>query len=185
MENIVSFLLYVILFIFGILGPFIIIFFFIFNFLGDFLGAPYVATSSKIVNRILKEAELKKKSKFIELGSGDGRITRLAVKNYKVCGVGVEVNLLLNWYSRLISKLQKIENIKFKRGDFFKINLKGADVIFIFLLPRSIKKLTPKFENELNAGTMVISHGFKIEGWNKKLKKTIKGKQFPTFYYRY
>jgi hypothetical protein len=52
------------------------------------MGAPYVPTSNKQLKAILDRAKLKESQVFVELGSGDGRIVREAVKKYGVQGIG-------------------------------------------------------------------------------------------------
>ena len=54
------------------------------------MGAPYVPTKNKLAVDILKEIKYKKNGLFVELGSGDARITRAAVKNYPVHGMAVQ-----------------------------------------------------------------------------------------------
>lgn len=141
-------------------------------------------TSAKIIDEILKRAKLKKGQVFLELGSGDGRVVRQAVKSFGVIGRGIDVNYLLILYSRLQAKLAKLENIDFKTQDVFKTDLSKADVIFVFLLPGLLKKLAPKFKNECKKKALIISHGFKIEGMEKELSHKIDRKFFPTYYYK-
>lgn len=150
-------------------------------------GSPYVATKQKKAEEILKKANLKKGKVFIELGSGDGRITRTAVKKYGVVGIGIDINPLLVFWSKLLCRLTSnfpIDKISFKTQNIFDTNLKKADYLYIFLMPDLIKKLKTKMEKELKKGTIVISHGFKIEGWEKKLYQIIKDLPFPTYYYK-
>lgn len=169
--------------IFGVLLPLFLVGVVFISFIADLMGAPFVPTSGKLTDLILKKAKLKKNQVFIELGSGDGRIVREAVKAYGVKGVGIEFHPLLYLYSKLVSGIQKIKKIEFRRENFFKSDLRKADVIFAFLLPKTLKKLRVKFENECKKGTLVISHGFRIEGWEKKLTDKIEGDPFPTYYY--
>ncbi len=177
------FIFYLIIVIVGFLVPVLLGIYTVYQFLAEYKGAPYVPTSAKIVNEILKEANLKKGQIFLELGSGDGRIVRSAVKNYQVKGSAVEINLILLIYSKIISKFQKL-NINFKNADFFKISFKRTDVLFIFLLPKTLKKLSPKILKECKKGCLIISHGFKIEGLSKYQIKVIERKYFPTYYYK-
>lgn len=151
---------------------------------GDFLGAPFVPTPSKIIKEILEKAKLKKGEKFLELGSGDGRVTRMAVQKYGVKGLGIEIHPMLILYSKLLSKIQKLENIEFKRVNFFDLDYKKADAIFLFLLPKVLGKLKDKILRECKSKTLIISHGFKIEGLEKYLIDKIDRKTFPTYYYR-
>lgn len=147
------------------------------------MGSPYVATKKKELYLILEEAHLKKNQIFLELGSGDGRVVRTAVKKYRVKGIGVDINPLLNFLAKNIARLQRLDNITFKTENIFKTNFNNADVIYIFLMPGLIKKLKYKLETQTKKKVLIISHGFKIIGWEKKLIKTIKNKPFPTYFY--
>lgn len=146
----------------------------------SFKGSPYVATRRKRIEEILKEADLKKGKTFIELGSGDGRIIRTAVKLYGVKGIGIDINPLLVFWANLLGH----KNIDFKVENIFDTDLTRADYVYIFLMPKLIEELEKKMDKELKKGTIVISHGFPIIGWEKKLYKKIEKIPFPTYYYR-
>lgn len=148
------------------------------------MGAPYVPTSKKNIHDILMKAHLKKGQIFLELGSGDGRIVREAVKKHGVRGIGVDINLLLIFLSRILAKRNHIENITFKKENIFQTDLSKAEVIYFFLMPELIRKIIPRFEKEINKGTLLISHGFKIPGWEGKLIDQIDTQPFSTFFYR-
>lgn len=149
------------------------------------MGAPYVPTQNKLTLDILKEVKFKKNGLFIELGSGDARITRTAVKNYSVYGMAVDVNLLLILWSKFLSKLDGTRSrIDFVTKNILAISLTKADYIYLFLFPALIDKLLPKFKKELKKGTIIISHGFEIVEFKKKLIKKVPRNTFPTYYYR-
>lgn len=171
-------------FIFGLFVPLSFIVYSIFSIYVDFKGAPYVPTSSKLIDEILKEANLKRDQVFLELGSGDGRIVREAVKKYQVKGIGVEIHPMLIIYSKIVSGFQKLKNISFKREDLFRTDFSKAGIIFMFLMPKTIIKLKEKFKNECKKSCLVISHGFKIEGWDKYLVKKQSRSLFPTYFYK-
>lgn len=148
------------------------------------MGAPYVPTQKKRLREILEQAKLKPGQIFVELGSGDGRMVRLAACEFKMTGIGVEINPLLIWWSRFLAKRQHIHNAQFIKQNVFKYNLSDANVVYLFLMPQLIIKLVSQFESELKKGSLVISHGFKIPTWEKKLIHEIKSEPFATFYYR-
>ncbi|MDO8497660.1 MAG: class I SAM-dependent methyltransferase [bacterium] len=150
----------------------------------SFMGSPYVPTKKKELVDFLKDAGLKKGQLFIELGCGDGRVVRTAVKEYGVKGVGVDINPFLIMWARFLAKKDKMTNIELRTENVFNTPLKKADVVYLFLMPELIKKLFPKLTKELKKGSVVISHGFKVVGWEKKLYKTIEKKPFSTFYYK-
>lgn len=163
----------------------------LFSVVAQLMGSPYVPTKQKEVEYILRKAGLKKGQLLIELGSGDGRVIRTAVLRYKVRGIGIEIHPLLLIWSRIFTRLQKLSDTQstsqaviFKRENFFKTNVSKADVIFLFLMPHTLKKLKEKFIKECKKNTLVISHGFKIEGWEGFLQYTILHTPFPTYFYR-
>lgn len=148
------------------------------------MGSPYVATKNKQVDLILNELKLKKGKIFYELGCGDGRMIRQAVKKYGVLGYGFDINPLLLWWAKFLAKRDKLKNIFFERKNILKINYQKADYVYLFLLPELIAKLQKKLEDELPKKAIVISHGFPLLGWEKRLIKKIDEKPFPTYFYK-
>lgn len=149
------------------------------------MGAPYVPTKNKLAVDILKEIKYKKNGLFVELGSGDARITRTAVKNYPVRGMAVDVNALLIIWSKVLSKFDGTRGrIDYVTKNILGVDLKKADYIYLFLFPALIEKLLPKFEKELKKGTIIISHGFPISKYKNRMIKQVDRLPFPTYYYR-
>lgn len=147
-------------------------------------GAPFVPTRVKEAEFVLREANLKKNSIFYDLGCGDGRIVRIAAQKFAVRGIGIDVNPLLIWYARLLSRIQKINCLEFIQQNILESNISGADVVYLFLMPKLVKTFRKKLDTDLKKETLVISHGFSIEGWEKKLFKKISHKPYPTYFYR-
>lgn len=152
--------------------------------ISSFFGAPYVPTDKKILNKILSKLPLKKNRVFIELGCGDGRVVKYAVEKYQVKGIGIDINPYLILILKIINKLKGSNNPQFIYQDVFKTKLNRASYIYIFLMPNMLNKLKEKFQEELNKGTLIISHGFKIPQWEDKLIDRLKGGKFNTYYYR-
>lgn len=151
----------------------------------SFKGAPYVPTSKKQLEKIFKNVSLKKGECFVELGSGDGRLVRYAAKKYDISGIGIEINPLLVWWSRFLAKRDGTsKKAQFLKENVFNYSLTHADYLYIFLMPELIQKLLPKFKKELKKGTMIISHGFKIIGFEKRLIHMEPDKTFSTYYYK-
>lgn len=147
-------------------------------------GSLYVPTNKKLINSILKQADLKKGQKFLDLGCGDGRVVRLAVRQYQVKGIGVDVNILLIFWSHFLAKIQRIPDIEFRHMNILSESIPSADVIYIFLMPQLIDKISAKLKYRLNQGGLIISHGFKIKKISKFLIKKIDHRPFPTYYYQ-
>jgi len=148
------------------------------------MGSPYVPTKNKQVDLILRNLKPKKRKIFYELGCGDGRMVRQAVKKYGVLGYGFDVNPLLLWWAKFLAKKDKLKNIFFYKKNILNINYQKVYYVYIFLLPELISKLQKKLEDELPKKSIVISHGFPLLGWEKRLIKKIEEKPFPTYFYK-
>ncbi len=148
------------------------------------MGAPYVPTKQKELETILAYAKLKPNQLFIELGSGDGRVVRTAVKQYGVKGVGIDVNPVLNLWATIKAKRQKISNVSFISKNIFSYDYRDAQILYLFLMPELLLKLLPKLKAELSKKTLIISHGFPLIDWKPYLTHTINHQPFPTYFYR-
>jgi 2-polyprenyl-3-methyl-5-hydroxy-6-metoxy-1,4-benzoquinol methylase len=148
-----------------------------------FTGAPLVGTRKRMIEKILAEGHLKAGQKFLDLGSGDGRMLEAATKKYHVTGTGIEMNFLLVWYTRLKAGLTGLE-IKYICGNFWKQDLKSYNVIYAYLFPDTMEKLKKIFEHNNVKGQLIISRIFEIKGWEKKLVNKIPDGDGWVYYYR-
>lgn len=96
-----------------------------------------------------QRTNLKKGKKVYDLGCGDGRLVIGAAKIAGVTGVGFEISppvyLLAFIFRNLLNGF--IATIYFK--SFWNKDLSDADVVFLYLLPKAMKKLVEKFNKEL------------------------------------
>lgn len=147
---------------------------------GGWSGAPWVPTKKADIKRILQLVELKEGVKFYDLGAGDGRLLTAAAKRGAEA-VGYEISILQYFMTQLRTLfLNKKIRCKIIYKDFWFVNLKDADIIYFFLIPRTIKKLKLKLEKELKKGARVISYAFSINGW--EALKVDKNKGRPSIY---
>jgi len=147
------------------------------------IGAPIAVVSKSRVKEIMDIADIKPRDKFFELGTGTGRMMIAVAKNTDAKVIGFELSPIFYFITLLNLKLNNIKNYKLIFKDFFTANLKEANIIFCFLMPKTMEKLKGKFERELAPGTKIISFVFEIKGWipyamiksNKKL---------PVYFYK-
>lgn len=148
-------------------------------------GAPYVSTNTSQIIKILGEIQMEKGSSFLELGCGDGRVVREAVRRYQAVGLGVEINPYLVWLARLRAKLSGLNNIRFIRANIFDYSFSSyPDFIYIFLFPVMIERLGAKLLKQMRRGATVISHGFKVTHLDEHLIKVVDSGKFKTYIYR-
>lgn len=131
--------------------------FFIFDLI---LPAPYVSSKTNVIERMVKLAQIKKGDRVFDLGSGDGRLLIAAAKR-GAAAVGVEKNPFLVFLSRIKIKLARV-NAKVFYGDVVDLNLTKADIIFLYLNPKTLAKISPKLKKELRPGAKIISNTYKI-----------------------
>jgi len=125
--------------------------------------APWWRTSKKVARAQCKLAKVKKGDTIYDLGSGDGTALMIASKEFGAKGVGIEIDPFRYWISKILLKTNGVsDKIKVLRKNFFSQNLKNADVIFVYLVPKALERLLPKFKQELKKGTRIISYRYEI-----------------------
>ncbi len=151
-------------------------------------GAPYLPTFSNKLNvmfdlikqhanknnnvnnsKTLLKQQSSSSLKFVDLGSGDGRIVfRAAREGIFQKSVGYEINPALH----LIVKLRQLltpkywSTTEFHLGDLWKIReLHKYDVVAVYGLYPIMDRLGKKLQEELKPGALVVSNVFEIPGW--------------------
>lgn len=113
---------------------------------------------------MIKMANLKPSQTLMDLGSGDGRIVIAAAKTDAKC-IGIEINPLLYWWSKLKTKKLGLENVEIRRQDLWKTDLSQVDVLTLFFINTKMKKLKQKIKKEMKPGSRVLSYAFKFPDW--------------------
>jgi trans-aconitate methyltransferase len=123
-------------------------------------GVPFVNSRKKIINFLIEEIKIEPEKTLYDLGCGDGKVIFNLAKNNPLANfIGYELNPSLIWIAKIFRKLP---NIQYQRQNFFKVDIKNADYVFLFLFPELMDKLLPKLEKELKPGAIVISNSFKF-----------------------
>jgi SAM-dependent methyltransferase len=147
-------------------------------------GAPWVPSRRDDTQRFLVFADIKKGDIVYDLGSGDGRII-IAAARAGADAHGYELSLL----PYLISQIRRFfsndrARIHFHFKNFWRIDLRRADLVYLFLTPPAYAKLKIKFEKELKPGARVVSYVWPIEGWNPERVSTKEGRPKMYLYKR-
>ena len=128
--------------------------------------APFVPSPLPVIEHMLKLAELQPGEVLFDLGAGDGRTVTMAAKIFGARAVGVELREDLAKKALIsINETSLANRITIINGDMFNVNLKSADVVFLYLTTSANEKIRPKLENELKKGVRVVSHDYEIVGW--------------------
>ncbi len=135
--------------------------------------APWWRTSHRTARAICKLAKIKTGDLIYDLGSGDGTALITAASEFGAVGIGVEIDPVRYWVSKIrIQKKGLSKKIRVVRKNFFQENIKNADVVFVYLVPKALEKLLPKFKKELKKGTRIVSFVYEMDlqlkGYDKK-----------------
>jgi SAM-dependent methyltransferase len=123
----------------------------------------FVPTPEPVVKRMLELAKVKKGDTVYDLGCGDGRIVVAAAK-LGAKGKGFDIDPARIKDSLANVKKNKVEDsVEIVQADIFKLDLRPADVVTLYLLPSLNVKLIPQLE-KLKPGTRIVSHDFEMAG---------------------
>ncbi len=127
---------------------------------------PYVPTTEKAVQEMLKLADVKKSDVVYDLGCGDGRIVIAAAKTYGAHGVGIDINPERIKEARENAKKAGVEHlVRFQEADLFEAEFRPATVVTLFLLSSVNLKLRPRLMEQLKPGTRLVSNTFDMGDW--------------------
>lgn len=134
-------------------------------------GSPYAPTRRKQIEAMLDLAGVKSGEVVLDLGSGNGSVL-IAAGGRGARAIGVEINPFFVWYSRLRIRGRGLSHLAtVERRDMFQYPLGQADVIFLFLVPRTMLRIGEKLRREAKPGVRIVSHLFPLPGWTPRLEK--------------
>ncbi|MBE0535141.1 MAG: class I SAM-dependent methyltransferase [Phycisphaerae bacterium] len=124
----------------------------------------YVPTPQPVVDKMLELAKVGKDDVVYDLGCGDGRIVVTAASRFGCKGVGYDINPVRVRESRQNVEKSKVGDlVRIEQKDIFTLDLSGASVVTLYLLPDLNVKLIPQLE-KLKDGSRIVSHDFDMRG---------------------
>lgn len=110
-----------------------------------------------------KLAKVKKGDIIYDLGSGEGTALIIAAKEYGARGVGIEIDPFRAFCSKVAVKMAGVaDKIEIRRNNFWNQDISEASVIFMYLIPKTLVKLRPRFLKELKPGTRVVTFVYQM-----------------------
>lgn len=124
----------------------------------------YVGTPYDVIDRMVDLAEIRRSELVYDLGCGDARILVSAARRAGCRGVGYDINpLRVQESMENLRKNNLGDLVKIEQEDIFTLDLKGADVIMLYLLPKMNERLIPQLE-KLKPGSRIVCHDYHIQG---------------------
>jgi cyclopropane fatty-acyl-phospholipid synthase-like methyltransferase len=128
-------------------------------------GAPWHWTRKQTVRRTLDLCEAKPGETLVDLGSGDGRVLITAAREYGLKGVGLEIDPVKVWASRLLVKLAGVgDRVTILRRNVHDHDYHDADILFLYMTHQVVDRLFPAVYDQLKPGARVVTHRFCLRG---------------------
>jgi SAM-dependent methyltransferase len=137
---------------------------------------PFVPTPENVVDKMIELGGVKKGDVVYDLGSGDGRIVIAAAKR-GARAVGFEIDPDLVAESRAnIQKAGVQEFAEIRNQDILTVDLSGASVVTMYLLPDVNLRLRPNLQKQLKPGSRIVSHAFDMGAWKADKVEQVDGR---------
>jgi tRNA G37 N-methylase Trm5 len=136
---------------------------------------PYVPTPQDVVERMLDIAGVKKGDVVYDLGCGDGRIVVTAAKKYGVKAIGFEIDPeRIKESHENIQKAGVEKLVEIRQKDILTVELSGATVLTMYLLPDVNLRLRPAIQKQMKPGARIVSHDFDMGDWKPERTERVK-----------
>jgi len=127
--------------------------------------APFVPIPQQVIPHIVSALAIPKGSTVYDLGCGDARILTACYKQqpqaiYKGLDTAI-VPRTLSWIR--LKGIQKPHTISIRGKNFFHEDISDATHIFVYLFPKVMNDLLPKFQKECKKGTRIVSCDFQFQ----------------------
>lgn len=147
--------------------------FFLFLCLAFVTGGPFVPSTKRAVDAMVKLAKIRPGQTVIDVGSGDGRVLFAAAKK-GANAIGIEINPYLVRFTQIKAFLGAYRGrITVRWQNLWTADLRKADVVFVYLIPWKMDILAKKLKKELKPGALVISNSFMFPDWKVVRQDTV------------
>lgn len=131
-----------------------------------FLWSTFCPYTDQAHPQSLEFANLQPRETIYDLGAGDGRVLLIAAAEFDANAVGVEVGPV----QCLFIKLRALSSgyggkIRVKWGNYFKVGMKDADVVFIYATSKETNKLAAHLKRQMKPGSRLVSISADFSEW--------------------
>src|SRR5215207_10638387 len=129
-------------------------------------GLPPVPTKPERIRKALTMANLQAHEALYDLGAGDGRVLFIAARDFGAKAIGIEagpIQCALIWLRAVAKGLGN--QIEIRWGNYYKADLRNADVVFIYATSKEVIKLAPHLGTQLKRGARLVSISADFPEW--------------------
>jgi hypothetical protein len=133
-------------------------------------GLPPVPTNRDRIHHALQLANLQPGETVYDLGAGDGRVLFIAARDFGAQAEGIEIGPIQCFLVQLrIVRSGLGDKIKIRWGNFYRANLKDADVVFVYATSKEVIKLAPHLAAQMKQGSRLVSISADFSEWEPAL----------------
>ncbi len=133
--------------------------------------APWWQMPDEVCAAAAKLTKVGKKDVVYDLGCGTGKALIVANTKYGAQGVGIEIDPVRVFLARRNVKKYHARRIEILKKNFFSVDISAATIVYMYLVPNALRRLTPKFMKELKPGTTLVSYVYDFpETYKGKIK---------------
>lgn len=120
-----------------------------------------------------------------DLGCGWGRLAfALAARYPDAKVIGIELSPLPWLFCKIRQVVQRRPNLEIRYGNFLRMPLGDADLIFCYLMIGAMRRLSAKLSREAGGGAVVIANSFALHDWAPEEIRIVHG-AMSAWVYRY
>ncbi|MGI9280992.1 MAG: hypothetical protein ACR2PX_15410 [Endozoicomonas sp.] len=128
------------------------------------LGITPTVTSGKVRSKLRESLPADVEGNIYELGCGFGSLIPMLAKQYPDRIIyGIERSPIPFWIARI--RCWHLKNVMIIQKDFFNTEWQDARLIICYLYPGAMEKLAGAFHTKVGEGCYIISHTFRLPGW--------------------
>lgn len=129
-------------------------------------GVPSVSTRTERIRKALRLAGLQPGETLFDLGCGNGRVLVIAAREFGARAMGIEIGpaqCLVSWVNARLNGVGS--RVRVRRADFYRADLRAADVVFVYLTSAQTARLQARLEEQLRPGARVVTVSADFRGW--------------------
>lgn len=129
------------------------------------LGISPMPTSPRVLKTVLSVIPSSLSGEVTELGAGWGTLAWAVASTFPQCRVTAwEASPVPFAFCWVRSKVQRRANLMLRFGDFRDAQLASSQLVLAYLWTGAMTQLGPRFDAELQMGTIVVTHTFAWRG---------------------
>lgn len=147
---------------------------------------PPVSTGKKYFERIFQQVRITPQTAIYDLGCGSGEFLLAASKFRPKKCVGYELSLMPYLAAQFKALFLSQGGMQVNFRDFFKINIRDADIVYIYLVPPLLGRVAQKLKHELKPGAVALVKGQELPDLKHVNKIVLDDKRgYPLFVYKF